>query len=126
MHALRTLETVSLLFSSHPTLPKRVHGSPGCPGLLPCLFMVDWTVGGRLARLGQLDSGSGNLGLRYSTVALQVAIPARIIQCGVAVFYHVVQTRELERECGLPVLNTLALPIPIFIQTAVFCPWLLR
>ena len=79
MHAQHTLETVGLLFSSHPTLPKRVHGSPGCPGLLPCLFMVAWTVGGPLARLGQLDSVSGNWGLKYGTVALQVAF-----------FYHVV------------------------------------
>lgn len=75
--------------------------------------MVAWTVGGALARLGQLDSVSGIWGLKYGTVALQAAF-----------FYHVVQTREL-RECGLPVLNTLALPIPVFIQATVFCPWLL-
>ena len=72
-----TLETVGLLFSSHPTLPERVPGSPGCPGLHPCLFMVDWTVGGPVARLGQLDSVSGNLGLVFGTLALQVAVPAR-------------------------------------------------
>ena len=63
--------------------------------------MVDWTVGGPVARLGQLDSVSGNLGLVFGTLALQVAVPARIIQCGVAILYHVVQTQELERECGL-------------------------
>lgn len=54
--------------------------------------MVDWTVDGPVARLGQLDSVSGNLGLEFGTLALQVAIPARIIQCGLAIFCHVVQT----------------------------------
>ena len=54
-----------------------------------------------MARLGQLDSVSGNLGLVFGILALQVAVPARIIQCGVVIFYHVVQTQELERECGL-------------------------
>ena len=34
-------------------------------------------------------------------------------------------TRAWERMWP-PVLNTLALPIPIFVQTTVFCPWLLR
>lgn len=54
--------------------------------------MVDWTVDGPVARLGQLDSVSGNLGLEFGTLALQVAVPTRIIQCGLAIFCHVVQT----------------------------------